>query len=216
LAALSGPNHAEEVSRGIPSATVIASYEDTIGKRFREIFATRVFRPYTNPDVTGVELGGATKNVVAVAAGIADGLGYGDNSKASLITRGLAEMTRLGTHLGASPLTFMGLSGMGDLIATATSRHSRNRGLGEEIANGGSVKSYEGTTHMIAEGATSAVTVDELGAKHGIELPITHLARLILAGEVPPTGAEEILMGRAETDELHGMGLVEDDEPDPS
>jgi glycerol-3-phosphate dehydrogenase (NAD(P)+) len=211
LAALSGPNHAEEVGKGIPSATVIASYEEPVGRRLREIFATRVFRPYTNPDVVGVELGGATKNVVAVAAGIADGLGYGDNSKASLITRGLAEMTRLGTHLGAQPLTFMGLSGMGDLIATATSRHSRNRGLGEEIANGGSVKSYEDKTHMIAEGATSAVTVDELGAKFGIELPITHLARQILAGEVPATAAEEILMGRAETDELHGMGLVEDD-----
>ncbi len=215
LAALSGPNHAEEVGKGIPSATVIASYGQAVGDRLQELFSTRTFRPYTNPDVIGVELGGATKNVVAIAAGIADGLGYGDNSKASLITRGLAEMSRLGTHLGASPLTFMGLSGMGDLIATATSRHSRNRGLGEEIANGGSVESYETKTHMIAEGATSAVTVDELGAKHGIELPITHLTRRVLAGEVPPTAAEDILMGRAATDELHGMGLVED-EPDPS
>ncbi len=213
LAALSGPNHAEEVGKGIPSATVIASYDPAVGDRLQQLFATRTFRPYTNPDVIGVELGGATKNVIAIAAGIADGLGYGDNSKASLITRGLAEMSRLGTHLGAKPLTFMGLSGMGDLIATATSRHSRNRGLGEEIANGGSVASYETKTHMVAEGATSAVTVDELGVKHGIELPITHLARQVLAGEVPPTAAEDILMGRAATDELHGMGLVEEDEP---
>jgi glycerol-3-phosphate dehydrogenase (NAD(P)+) len=150
--------------------------------------------------------------VIAIAAGISDGAGYGDNAKASLITRGLAEMSRLGTRLGADPLTFMGLSGMGDLIATSTSHHSRNRGLGEEIANGGSVKSYEDKTHMVAEGATSAVTVDELAAKHGIEMPITHLARLVLAGEVPVADAEKLLMGRAVVDELHGLGLVEDDE----
>jgi glycerol-3-phosphate dehydrogenase (NAD(P)+) len=212
LAALSGPNHAEEVGKGIPSATVVAAYDPAVATVFRDLFQAPTFRVYTNPDVVGVELGGASKNVIAIAAGISDGAGYGDNAKASLITRGLAEMSRLGTHLGADPLTFMGLSGMGDLIATSTSRHSRNRGLGEEIANGGSVKSYEDKTHMVAEGATSAVTVDELASKHGIEMPITHLARRVLAGEVPVADAEKLLMGRAAVDEMHGLGLVEDDE----
>jgi glycerol-3-phosphate dehydrogenase (NAD(P)+) len=169
------------------------------------------FRVYTNPDVVGVELGGASKNVVAVAAGMSDGLGYGDNTKASLMTRGLAEMSRLGVALGAKALTYMGLSGMGDLIATCTSQHSRNRGLGEMLARGGSVESYAASTHMVAEGAMSATTVDDLGASVGIELPITHVTRGIIAGEVPISAAREILMGRALKDEMHGLGLVPDD-----
>jgi glycerol-3-phosphate dehydrogenase (NAD(P)+) len=211
LAALSGPNHAEEVGKGIPSATVIAAYDEGVGAFFADAFQAPAFRVYTNPDVVGVELGGASKNVIAVAAGMSDGVGYGDNSKASLMTRGLAEMSRLGVKLGANPLTYMGLSGMGDLIATCTSRHSRNRGLGEMLARGGTVESYTEATHMVAEGATSAVTVDELGQRVGIELPITHLARQIISGEVPMSAAREILMGRPGTDEMHGLGLVVDD-----
>ena len=130
VAGLSGPNHAEEVSKGIPSATVVAAYEPSVGELFQDIFMTPFFRVYTNPDVVGVELCGASKNVVAIAAGMCDGLGYGDNTKATLMTRGLAEMTRLGCKLGANQLTYMGLAGMGDLIVTCTSRHSRKRGLG--------------------------------------------------------------------------------------
>jgi len=211
LAALSGPNHAEEVGKGIPSATVVAAYDEGIGRFFADLFQAPAFRVYTNPDVIGVELGGASKNVIAVAAGMSDGVGYGDNSKASLMTRGLAEMSRLGVKLGANPLTYMGLSGMGDLIATCTSRHSRNRGLGEMLARGGTVESYTATTHMVAEGAISAVTVDELGESVGIELPITHLARRIISGEVPVSAAREILMGRPGTDEMHGLGLIVDE-----
>ena len=210
LAALSGPNHAEEVSKGVPSATVVAAYDEQVGCRFRDLFMAPFFRVYTNTDVVGVELCAASKNVIAVAAGISDGMGYGDNTKATLMTRGLAEMSRLGHVLGANPMTYMGLAGMGDLIATCTSRHSRNRGLGEMIARGGTVAEYEATTHMIAEGAMSAVTVYDLGLSAGIELPLTHYVRAILHHGLSPADAGEALMGRPATDELHGMGLVED------
>ena len=170
------------------------------------------FRVYTNPDVVGVELCGASKNVVAVAAGMVDGLGYGDNTKATLMTRGLAEMSRLGSHLGANPMTYMGLAGMGDLIVTCTSRHSRNRGLGEWIAGGGTVEGYGAETNMVAEGAKSAVSLDDLAAKLEIEMPITRQVRAILYEGHVPGEAAAILMGRAAVDEFHGMGLIEDDE----
>lgn len=208
LAALSGPNHAEEVSRAIPSATVIAAYDESVGVALRELFTTTTFRAYTNCDVVGVELAGASKNVIAVAAGMSDGLGFGDNTKATLMTRGLAEMSRLGRREGANPLTYMGLAGMGDLIATCTSRHSRNRGLGECIARGGSVEQYETETHMVAEGAVSCVTVDEIGARDGLEMPITHQVRLIVHEGARVSDAAEALMGREATDELHGMNLT--------
>jgi len=212
LAALSGPNHAEEVSKGVPSATVVAAYDETVGRLFQELFMAPTFRVYTNPDVVGVELCGASKNVVAVAAGMADGLGYGDNTKATLMTRGLAEMSRLGSHLGANPMTYMGLAGMGDLIVTCTSRHSRNRALGEWVAGGGTVESYAAETHMVAEGAKSAVALDDLAAKLEIEMPITRQVRAILYEGHSPSEAVSILMGRAAVDEFHGMGLVEDEE----
>lgn len=211
LAALSGPNHAEEVSKGVPSATVVAAYDEGVGRRFQEMFMARSFRVYTNPDVIGVELGGASKNVIAVAAGMSDGLGYGDNTKATLITRGLAEMSRLGAHLGANPLTYMGLAGMGDLIVTCTSRHSRNRALGEWVARGGTAESYAAETHMVAEGAGSAISIDELAQSVGLELPITQQVRAILYEGHSPSEAGVMLMGRSAADELHGMGLVEDE-----
>jgi len=210
LAALSGPNHAEEVSRGIPSATVVAAHDETVGRMFQDLFLTPTFRVYTNPDVLGVELCGSSKNVIAVAAGMSDGLGYGDNTKATLITRGLAEMSRLGAHLGANPLTYMGLAGVGDLIVTCTSRHSRNRALGERIARGGSVETYSAETHMVAEGAVSAVSVDDLARSVGVELPITQKVRAVLYEGVAPAEAGVALMGRDAKDELHGMGLIED------
>jgi len=210
IAGLSGPNHAEEVSRGIPSATVVAAHDPAVGDLFQEIFMTRFFRVYTNPDVVGVELAGASKNVVAIAAGMSDGLGYGDNTKATLMTRGLAEMSRLGARVGANPLTYMGLAGMGDLIATCTSRHSRNRNLGELIAKGGTMQQFYDETHMVAEGAVACITVDELGKREGLELPITHEVRGILYENVPVANAEEALLGREAKDELHGLGLVFD------
>ena len=210
IAGLSGPNHAEEVSRGIPSATVVAAYEEPIGQLFQDIFMTRFFRVYTNPDVVGVELCGASKNVVAVAAGMCDGLGYGDNTKATLMTRGLAEMSRLGRVVGANPLTYMGLAGMGDLIATCTSRHSRNRGLGELVAQGGTMQQFYEKTHMVAEGAIACITVDELGKREGLELPITQQVRAVLYEGQPVSNAEDALLGREARDELHGLGLVED------
>ena len=210
VAGLSGPNHAEEVSRGIPSATVVAAHNPGVGDLFQDIFMTRFFRVYTNPDVVGVELAGASKNVVAIGAGISDGLGYGDNTKATLMTRGLAEMSRLGGAMGANPLTYMGLAGMGDLIATCTSRHSRNRNLGELIAKGGTMQQFYDETHMVAEGAVACITVDELGKREGLELPITQQVRAILYEGTPVSGAEEALLGREAKDELHGLGLVSD------
>jgi glycerol-3-phosphate dehydrogenase (NAD(P)+) len=211
LAALSGPNHAEEVSKGVPSATVVAAYDEAVGRELQDLFLSPSFRVYTNPDVVGVELGGASKNVIAIAAGMSDGLGYGDNTKATLMTRGLAEMTRLGVRLGASPLTYMGLSGMGDLIVTCTSRHSRNRALGEWVARGGTVESYTAETHMVAEGARSAVSIDDLARSVGVELPITREVRAVLYEGRDPVESGIALMERTATDELHGMGLVEEE-----
>jgi glycerol-3-phosphate dehydrogenase (NAD(P)+) len=210
LAALSGPNHAEEVSTGVPSATVVASYADETARFVRDAFFSPTFRAYTNSDVVGVELGGATKNVIAVAAGATDGLGFGDNTKAALLTRGLAEMSRLGEAMGAKPITFMGLAGMGDLIATAMSRHSRNRLLGEMIAQGKTVEDFYNETHMVAEGATAALTIDQLGKQHGIDMPITHVVRSVLYEGASLADAIGYLLGRDASDELHSMGLAED------
>ncbi|HEY3318212.1 MAG TPA: NAD(P)H-dependent glycerol-3-phosphate dehydrogenase [Coriobacteriia bacterium] len=210
LAGLSGPNHAEEVGHGIPSATVVASYDEGVGRFFQDLFMTRFFRVYTNPDVIGVELCGASKNVVAVGAGMSDGLGYGDNTKATLMTRGLAEMSRLGRAMGANPLTYMGLAGMGDLIATCTSQHSRNRALGEFIGRGGTLEGWRESTNMVAEGAYACVTVDELGRRKGVELPITREVRAILYEGKPMSTAADALLGREARDELHGIGLIED------
>jgi len=205
LAALSGPNHAEEVSRGVPSATVVAAYDEEIARLFQEIFMAPTFRVYTNSDVIGVELCGASKNVVAVAAGVSDGLGYGDNSKASLMTRGLAEMSRLGRCLGANPLTYLGLAGVGDLIATCTSPHSRNRGLGEHVARGGTVESFTVETHMVAEGAKSCVSLDELGKRYEVDLPITRQVRAVLHEGASLEEAYAALLGREVREELYGM-----------
>jgi glycerol-3-phosphate dehydrogenase (NAD(P)+) len=173
IAGLSGPNHAEEISRALPSATTVAAHDPRVAEFFADLFGTDTFRVYTNDDVTGVELCGAGKNVVAIACGVSDGLGLGDNAKASLMTRGLAEMARLGQALGANPMTYMGLAGMGDLIVTCTSQHSRNRALGEEIANGGSLGAFEERTRMVAEGAVACKSINELGKREGVDLPLT-------------------------------------------
>jgi glycerol-3-phosphate dehydrogenase (NAD(P)+) len=208
IAGLSGPNHAEEVSRGVPSATVVAAHNEDVARLFQDAFMTQTFRVYTNTDVVGVELCGASKNIVAIAAGVCDGLGYGDNTKATLMTRGLAEMSRLGLALGANPLTYMGLAGMGDLIVTCTSRHSRNRGLGEMVAKGGTMQEFYDKTHMVAEGAVACLSVAELGVREGVEMPITNMVKAVLYDGLDPRSAGAELMGRAARDELHGIGLV--------
>ena len=170
---LSGPNHAEEVARDVPTATTIASDDQELAAWLQHHISTESFRPYINDDLIGVELCAASKNVIALAAGMSDGLGFGDNTKASLMTRGLAEMSRLGQKLGAQAATFYGLAGMGDLIATCTSRHSRNRLAGELIAGGKTPEEAEAGMGMIAEGLTSARAVRDLARAGGIEMPIT-------------------------------------------
>ncbi len=210
VAGLSGPNHAEEVSKGVPSATVVAAYEPSVAEKFQDIFMAPFFRVYTNTDVVGVELCGASKNVVAIAAGMCDGLGYGDNTKATLMTRGLAEMSRLGCALGANPLTYMGLAGMGDLIVTCTSRHSRNRGIGQFVAEGGTMEQWAGETNMVAEGAVACLSLSALGEREKVELPLTNMVRQVLYEGLDPAEAGKYLMGREAKDELHGIGLVVD------
>jgi glycerol-3-phosphate dehydrogenase (NAD(P)+) len=172
IAALSGPNLAQEIARGLPASAVIASEDPVLGDRVVERLSRREFRLYTNPDVLGVELCGALKNIIAIAAGAADGLGFGDNGKAGLMTRGLAEMTRVGIAAGANPLTFAGLAGIGDVIATCGSGLSRNHRLGEELAKGRSWAEIEETLSGVAEGAYTVDAALALAARHRVEMPI--------------------------------------------
>ena len=171
--ALSGPSHAEEVGRGIPTAVVVASKDVENAKAAQKTFMNEQFRIYTHDDVVGVELGGALKNIIAIAAGVCDGIGFGDNTKAALCTRGLTEMARLGVALGAKRETFFGLSGVGDLIVTAFSRHSRNRGFGERLGKGETSEQIAASTLMVAEGVKTAKSAWQLAQHHGVEVPIT-------------------------------------------
>lgn len=180
LAALSGPNHAEEVVLGIPAGTVIASPNNDIACYFRDLFTTNTFRCYTSDDYIGVELCAAFKNVIAIAVGASYGMGYGDNTAAMLMTRGMAEMSRLVTACGGNALTVMGLAGAGDLIATCTSEHSRNRTFGKALAQGGTLEAYEERTHMVVEGALACKTICPLAQRYGVELPITTAVRSIV------------------------------------
>jgi len=172
FAALSGPSHAEEVARNIPTAVVVASEDLQLSRMLQDTFMAPSFRVYTQDDLVGVELGGALKNVIALAAGMSDGLGYGDNSKSALLTRGLVEMARLGVAAGAKRLTFSGLSGIGDLITTSFSPHSRNRALGEKIGQGMSLRQVLESTEKVAEGVWTAISSRELAQKLGVEVPI--------------------------------------------
>ena len=172
IAALSGPNLAHEIARGLPASAVVASRDPAVGERIVSRLSRRAFRLYTNPDVIGVELAGALKNVVAIAAGAADGLGFGDNGKAGLITRGLAEMTRLGIAAGANPLTFAGLAGIGDVVATCGSKLSRNHQLGDLLASGRKWGDVEGVLQGVAEGAYTVDAALALAARYGVEMPI--------------------------------------------
>jgi glycerol-3-phosphate dehydrogenase (NAD(P)+) len=199
---LTGPNLVGEIVAGHPTASVIATTDAAL----QQLFSTGSFRVYTNPDVVGCELGGALKNVVAIAAGVADGLGFGDNTRAALITRGVAELTRLGVALGGQPLTFGGLTGMGDLVATCTSRQSRNRWVGEELAKGRPLAEITGGTRMVAEGVRTSAAVVELAARVGVEMPIADQVVAVLHGLTPASEVVAALMGRVMKPELHGLG----------
>lgn len=182
--AMSGPSHAEEVSRALPTTNVVAGTDLEATKFVQKIFNTPTFRIYTSDDVIGVELGGAIKNVIALAAGVCDGLGYGDNTKAALITRGIAEITRLGIAMGAKPETFAGLSGIGDLIVTCASMHSRNRRAGILIGKGKSVQEAEREVNMVVEGIKTAKAVYYLSNKYGVEMPIaTEVYRVVFENQ---------------------------------
>ncbi len=184
VAVLSGPNHAEEVSLDMPTATVIASRDVQFARELQELVSDERFRAYVNTDLVGVEIAASVKNVIALATGAADGLGFGDNTRAALMTRGLAEMARLGCAVGADQATFSGLAGMGDLVATCTSRHSRNRLAGELLAKGHSPGEIELQMGMVAEGLTAAPAVWELATERGCDMPITeNVVALIYDGK---------------------------------
>ncbi len=195
-AALSGPNHAEEIGRDMPSATVIASYDITVAERLQRVVAGDSLRVYTNDDVLGVESCGAMKNPIAVAVGMSDGLGFGDNSRAALMTRGLAEITRLGLAQGARFETFSGLAGIGDLIATCTSRHSRNRRAGELLAGGATPDEAAALVGQVVEGFPTTYALHDLAARYGVELPVTENVHEVLEGRRTPSDCVAVLMGR--------------------
>lgn len=196
IGVLVGPSHAEEVSRGIPTTVVTAAARERTAVEIRDLFMTERFRIYTNTDLVGVELGVALKNVIAIAAGICDGLGYGDNTKGALLTRGLAEITRLGVAMGGRPETFAGLSGMGDLITTCISKHSRNRYVGEQIAAGKTLDEVLASMVMVAEGVRTTRSAVELSAKYAVETPIADQAYLVLYENKNPKEAIRDLMVR--------------------
>jgi glycerol-3-phosphate dehydrogenase (NAD(P)+) len=195
---LSGPSHAEEVGRGIPTAVVVAG---TNAGRVQQVFMNERFRIYTHDDIVGVELGGALKNVIAIAAGVCDGIGFGDNTKAALCTRGLAEMARLGVVLGARQETFFGLSGVGDLIVTAFSRHSRNRGFGERLGKGETPKQIASSTPMVAEGVNTAKSAWQLAQRQGVDVPITReVVAIIYEGKLPKQAVRDLMTREAKAE----------------
>jgi len=196
IAVVSGPNLAREIAQRQPAATVVGCADEAVAEKLQQVCATAYFRPYTNTDVVGVELGGAVKNVIALAVGIAKGMGMGDNSQASIVTRGLAEITRLGVRMGADPLTFAGLAGMGDLVLTTTGSLSRNRSLGMALAQGERFADYRASHRSVAEGANTSLAGAALGRRLGVELPITEKVCEVLFQDKPPRDAVAELMTR--------------------
>ena len=194
--ALSGPSHAEEVARHIPTAVTIAARHTEDAQRLQQIFAAARFRAYTSDDLAGVELGGALKNVIAIAVGISDGMKFGDNTRAALITRGLVEISRLGMKLGARAETFAGLSGMGDLIVTCTSRHSRNRAVGERLGRGESIEDILRETKQAVEGVWNCRAARAMARREGVEVPITEEVYAIVHEGKSPQAAVEALLSR--------------------
>ena len=196
IAVMSGPSHAEEVSRRVPTTNVVAAHSEATAEFIQDMMMNPHFRVYTNPDILGVELGGSLKNVIALCAGILDGMGLGDNTKAALMTRGIVEMSRLGVAMGARPETFNGLSGIGDLIVTCTSMHSRNRRAGILIGQGKSLEEAQTEVKMVVEGVKTCRAAKELADDMGVEMPIVNEAYRVLFEGMPPQQAIENLMGR--------------------
>ncbi|CAM3883019.1 NAD(P)H-dependent glycerol-3-phosphate dehydrogenase [Mesobacillus zeae] len=202
---LSGPSHAEEVSLRHPTTVTVSSEDMEAAERVQDLFINHSFRVYTNPDVIGVEIGGALKNIIALAAGISDGLGYGDNAKAALITRGLAEIARLGVKMGANPLTFSGLTGIGDLIVTCTSVHSRNWRAGNMLGKGQNLEEVLKSMGMVVEGVRTTKAAYQLAEKFGVKMPITAALYQILFNGVDAKDAVDGLMTRRRTHEMEDL-----------
>ncbi len=202
VAVLSGPNHAEEVARHMATASVVGCSDGEVAARLQAIFTLPFFRTYTSDDVLGIEFGSAVKNVFALAGGIADGLGLGDNAKAALITRGLAELVRLGTALGGRPETFQGLSGVGDLIVTCYSTHSRNNRVGQMIGKGHSLEEINQSVHMVVEGIPNTKNLYELAKGHDVRTPIIDEVHAILYQNKPPEEALSELLNRDHRPEI--------------
>jgi glycerol-3-phosphate dehydrogenase (NAD(P)+) len=196
VAVLSGPSHAEEVARKRPTAVVLGCADGVLGQRLQQAFSAPHFRTYTSEDVAGIELGGALKNIFAIAAGVSDGLGLGDNSKAALVTRSLAELVRLGVALGGRPETFQGLSGIGDLMVTCFSQHSRNRALGERLGRGESLASIVSSMNMVAEGIPTTYSAHECAMRLQIDVPIITQVRALLDGHSSAAAVLNNLMTR--------------------
>jgi len=206
VAVVSGPNLAREVAKGQPGATVVACGDEGRAASLQDLFHAPTFRVYTNTDVVGVEIGGAAKNVVAIAAGIADGLGYGENALAALVTRGLVEITRLGVGLGASPLTFVGLAGVGDLVATCLSKQSRNHHVGEELGKGRALGEIVDSMNMVAEGVKSCAGILRLAEKAGVDMPIAERVGRVLYEGANVKQMVDDLLERAAEPEFKGIG----------
>ncbi|HEV2635201.1 MAG TPA: NAD(P)H-dependent glycerol-3-phosphate dehydrogenase [Actinocrinis sp.] len=197
IAVVSGPNLAHEIAVRHPAAAVVACTDEAVARRLQQACHSRSFRPYTNTDVVGCELGGAVKNVIGLAAGIADGMGLGDNSKATLVTRGLAETARLGVALGADPYTFAGLAGLGDLVATCASPLSRNHRFGELLGQGHSVAEAEAEVRQTTEGVKSCASILDLARRHGVDMPIVEVVVAVVHGGRSPREMLAALMSRA-------------------
>ena len=203
---LTGPNLAQEILAGHAAATVVAFSDGHIARELQKVFAGELFRVYTNPDVVGCEIAGALKNVVAIASGMADGLGTGDNTRAAVITRGLAEMSRLGLAMGGQLLTFAGLAGMGDLVATCISRQSRNRYVGEQLGKGRSIDEIVAEMRMVAEGIKTSRVVVEVAQRYGVDMPIAQEIHAVIHEGRSAADAYRGLLRRSSVSETHGMG----------
>lgn len=208
VASMSGPSHAEEVAIGMPTTNVVACDDVSLAEYIQDIYMTPKFRVYTSDDIVGLELGGSLKNIIALAAGICDGLGFGDNTKAALMTRGLVEITRLGVKLGAKPETFSGLTGVGDLIVTCTSMHSRNRRAGILIGKGMTADEAEKEVKMTVEGIRACYSAYELAKANNVDMPIVNAIYKVLKGKITALDATELLMGRSRKKETERQWLM--------
>lgn len=205
VAVLTGPNLAKEIMAGQPAASVVAIDDDIIARELQRVFTNPRLRVYTNPDLVGCEIAGVVKNVIAIAAGMAEGMGFGDNTRATLITRGLAEMSRLGVAMGGDPLTFSGLAGMGDLIATCSSKQSRNNTVGLQLGQGRTIEEIIAAMDMVAEGVKSSPSVVELARRHGVEMPISEQVVAVCHDGADAKTAMLSLMTRQPKSELAGI-----------